>query len=56
VASPAALAQLNAQVSTTTQEVELTIIARVGPQAPPSKLTAIVARQGSNATVRTKLW
>ncbi|HTJ24396.1 MAG TPA: type II secretion system protein GspK [Gemmatimonadaceae bacterium] len=56
VASPAALAQLNAQVATNTTEVELTIIARVGPQAPPTKLTAIVARQGSSASVRTKLW
>ena len=56
VASPAALAQLNAQVSTNTQEVELTIIARVGPQAPPTRLTAVVARQGTTAAVRTKLW
>lgn len=56
VASPAALAQLNAQVSTNTTEVELTIIARVGPQAPPTRLTAVVAKQGTTATVRTKLW
>ncbi|HSQ30686.1 MAG TPA: hypothetical protein VLN49_12600 [Gemmatimonadaceae bacterium] len=56
VGSPAAIAQLNAQVSTNTTQVELTIIARVGPQAPPTRLTAIVARQGSSATVRTKLW
>jgi general secretion pathway protein K len=57
VASPAALAQLSAQVATNTTEVELTIIARVGPQAPPTKLTAVVAKQGATtATVRTKLW
>ena len=56
VASPAALAQLNAQAAVNTTEVELTIMARVGPQAPPTKLTAVVARLGSNATVRTKLW
>lgn len=57
VASPAALAQLNAQVSVNTTEVELTIIARVGPQAPPTKLIAVIAKQGATtATVRTKLW
>lgn len=56
VASLAAITQLNAQAAVNTTEVELTIIARVGPQAPPTKLTAVVAKQGTTATVRTKLW
>jgi general secretion pathway protein K len=46
----------------TTTEVELTITSRVGPQAPPSKLTAIIRRGGVGAasggatTISFKQW
>jgi len=48
--------QLNAAATTTTSEIEVVITSRVGPQAPPSKLTAIVRRQGTNAIVQSKQW
>lgn len=53
----AALNQLTGRTTLTVNEVELTITARAGPQAPATKLTAIVARTSpTSAEVRTKLW
>jgi general secretion pathway protein K len=46
---------LAGRVTTTTDQIEVTMVARVGPQAQPSKLTAIIARQGS-ANVTYKEW
>lgn len=54
--SPAMLNQLQNVTTTTTTEIEVTITSRAGPQAPPSKLTAIVRRQGNNAIVQSKQW
>ena len=48
--------QLGTATTTTTTEIELTITARTGPQAPPTKLTALIRRFGNNATVESKQW
>lgn len=57
LATPGAIAQLTGRTTLVTGEVELTITARVGPQAPPTKLTAVVARSSqTTAEIRTKLW
>ena len=53
---PAVFNQLQNVTTTTTSEIEVTITSRAGPQAPPSKLTAIVRRQGNNAIVQSKQW
>jgi len=47
---------MEARATTTTTEVELTFTARVGPQAPPTKLTAIVQRTGTNVMIRYQEW
>lgn len=49
---------LGARAITTTNIIELTITARVGPQAPPTRLTAIIARggEGGAARVTNLLW
>jgi len=47
---------LQSSATTTTNEVELTFTARVGPQAPPTKLIAILARTGTNTIVRYQQW
>lgn len=49
---------LGARAITTTSSVELTITARVGPQAQPTKLIAIVSGgvQGGSARVTNLLW
>jgi hypothetical protein len=56
LAGPAVINQLQNVTTTTTSEIEVTITSRAGPQAPPSKLTAIVRRQGNNAIVQSKQW
>lgn len=57
LASPAVLAQLTVGTTTNVSEVELTITSRVGPQAPPARLTAIIRRVGNNtATITSKTW
>ena len=56
LAGPAVINQLQTSSTTTTTEIEVTLIARAGPPAPPSKLTAIVRRQGNNAIVQSKQW
>lgn len=53
----AGLNQIAGRTTLVTSEVELTITARAGPQAPATKLTAILAKTSStSAEVRTKLW
>jgi general secretion pathway protein K len=47
---------MQARVTTNTTEVELTFTSRVGPQAQPTKLTAILAHTGSNVTIRYQQW
>jgi general secretion pathway protein K len=47
---------MEARATTSTTEVELTFTARVGPQAPPTKLTAIVQRTGTNVMIRYQEW
>jgi general secretion pathway protein K len=39
-----------------TREVELTLTARVGPQAQPSRLSVVLSNQGNNANVSFKEW
>ncbi|MEP6493507.1 MAG: hypothetical protein ABJF01_12560 [bacterium] len=53
--------QLQGTTSVDTREVELTFTSRVGPQAPPAKLTAIIRMNGTppgarSATITTKQW
>lgn len=58
LASVAAITQLTARAGVNTTQVELTITSRVGPQAPPTKLVAIVANPNINrqAVVQYKQW
>ena len=53
----AVLNQLQAAAGTITEEIELTITSKAGPQAPATKLTAIVVKVGNiNAQIRSKQW
>jgi general secretion pathway protein K len=66
--SQAAINQLTARTTTRTNQVELKITARVGPQAPPTELIAVVsnggggaalpanASAGGSAFITSKLW
>jgi type II secretory pathway component PulK len=68
LASQAAITQLNSRTTTRTNQVELKITARVGPQAPPTELIAVVSNgaggatlvagtnSGGSAFVTSKLW
>ncbi|HVE33510.1 MAG TPA: hypothetical protein VNC18_08135 [Gemmatimonadaceae bacterium] len=68
LASQAAINQLAARTTTRTNQVELTITARVGPQAPPTELIVVLApvtgsttsrevtTSNSTAFVTSKLW
>jgi general secretion pathway protein K len=47
---------MQARVETRTTEVELTFTARVGPQAQPTKLTAILSHTGNNVAIRYQQW
>jgi general secretion pathway protein K len=47
--TPAAINQLQSRTTTRTNQVELTITARVGPQAPPTELIAVLTNGGGNA-------
>jgi general secretion pathway protein K len=53
VNSPAAIAQMRGRTTTVTQEIRFDFTVRVGPQAPPTKLTAIVRQAGGNTTTVT---
>jgi general secretion pathway protein K len=54
--TPGVVNQLQSAATTTTEEIELSITSRTGPQAQPSKLTAILRRRGNNALIQSKLW
>ena len=66
--TPAAINQLRSRTATRTNQVELVITARVGPQAPPTQLIAVLTNGGGNgplpantnaggsAFVTSKLW
>src|SRR6185295_3887427 len=60
VQSQALIAQLQGRSTVTTNFVELVITARVGPQAPPTKLIAVVQRVGtgpnSTASIQNLVW
>ena len=68
LSSQAAINQLQSRTTTRTNQVELRITARVGPQAPPTELIAVVApiiattgngrntTTNSTAFVTSKLW
>jgi Type II secretion system (T2SS), protein K len=68
LSSQAAINQLQARTTTRTNQVELTITARVGPQAPPTELIAVLSNgagnaplpansnPGASAFVTSKLW
>jgi hypothetical protein len=47
---------LTARAGVQTNEVELTITSRVGPQSPPAKLTAVINRQNGTARITYKQW
>jgi general secretion pathway protein K len=53
---PAVQNQLQAVTTLTTTEIELLITARTGPQAQPSRLIAILRRNGNNAQIESKQW
>lgn len=54
---PGVINRLQSRTVVSTTEVELTITARVGPQATPTKLTAIIAGQAPGpATISFKQW
>jgi general secretion pathway protein K len=48
--------QLSNQAVLETREVELTITARVGPQAPPTQLIADIGRSGTISNIERKSW
>jgi len=52
----AAAARLQARTTVNTTNVELTLIARAGPQAQPVRLAAIIDRAGNNANISWKQW
>jgi type II secretory pathway component PulK len=53
----AGVTTLQGRLTTTTNNVEFTFEARVGPQAPPSKLTVVMQRAGNQGTlVSYKQW
>jgi general secretion pathway protein K len=56
LASVAARTQLSTRATVTTTQVELTITSRVGPQAPPTKLIAVIANPNRQAVVQYKQW
>jgi general secretion pathway protein K len=52
----AVVSALTARAGVQTNEVELTITSRVGPQSPPAKLTAVINRQNGTARIAYKQW
>jgi len=50
------VAQLQARAGVSTSQIELTITSRVGPQAPASKLVAVVQNRNPQAVVLSKQW
>jgi len=56
LASNAAVNALQGRTELRVAQVELTITARVGPQAPPTVLIAVVSNAVTSANVTTKKW
>jgi general secretion pathway protein K len=56
VAGRAVVDQLQSRATTNTTQLELAITARVGPQAPPTKLIAVITNQNRQAVVQYKQW
>ena len=56
LAGRAVVDQIQARAGVSTTQLELTITARVGPQAPPTKLIAVIANVRPLAIVQSKLW
>jgi general secretion pathway protein K len=48
--------QINARATVDTRQLELTITSRVGPQATPTKLIAVIANNKPQAVVLSKQW
>ncbi|HXT15693.1 MAG TPA: type II secretion system protein GspK [Gemmatimonadaceae bacterium] len=49
-------AQLNTRATTQTDMIELTILARTGPQSQPTRLIADIRRLNNSATISYKSW
>ncbi len=56
LSSQAVVTAISARAGVATNQVELILTARVGPQAPPSKLTAVINRAGTTANISYKQW
>jgi hypothetical protein len=56
LAGQAVINQIGARAGVNTTQLELTITARLGPQAPTTKLIAVVANQNRQAVVQYKQW
>ena len=56
LAGRAVVDQIQARAGVNTTQLELTITARVGPQAPPTKLIAVIANVKPLALVQSKQW
>lgn len=56
LAGRAVVDQIQARAGVNTTQLELTITARVGPQAPPTKLIAVIQNQRPQAVVQYKQW
>jgi type II secretory pathway component PulK len=56
LASTAAVNALQGRTEVNVSQVELTITARVGPQAQPTVLIAVLRNSGTTADVTTKKW
>lgn len=48
--------QFQSRVTYQADNVEITVLAKVGPQAQPTKLIAVLGRAGSNANVSNLIW
>jgi hypothetical protein len=56
VQSQAVQTQFQNRITVTADNIELTMLARVGPQSQPTKLVAVLGRAGTNAQVGNLLW
>ena len=56
VQSQALIQQFQNRITVTADNIELTVLAKTGPQSPPTKLVAILARSGTNANVSNIIW
>jgi len=48
--------QFESRVTYQTDNVEITVLAKVGPQAQPTKLVAVLGRVGNNANLSNIIW